>query len=127
MIRYAATSTNVRKKKIMDLLSYFDHNVNPTIRHFGLSLGSSFLKVPIRLLPSPSLEYLQGRTVRTFKGAWRMDDNKFLICSNPPNGHRWAILYEESRGGRGISYHDLEEFKTLVCLINTKLTASTTC
>ncbi|XP_046807232.1 protein argonaute-2 isoform X3 [Lucilia cuprina] len=117
MIRYAATSTNRRKQKIMELLRYFDHNDNPIIREFGLRIGSNFIKVPMRLLPAPYMEYLQGQTVTTFKGAWRMDDIKnvkFLITSKPPNGHKWAILYEESTNHRGITYHDLETFKSNV-------------
>ncbi|XP_037807749.1 protein argonaute-2 isoform X1 [Lucilia sericata] len=117
MIRYAATSTNRRKQKIMELLSYFDHNDNPIIREFGLRIGSNFIKVPMRLLPAPYMEYLQGQTITTFKGAWRMEDIKnvkFLITSKPPNGHKWAILYEESTNNRGISYHDLETFKSNV-------------
>lgn len=114
MIRYAATSTNRRKQKIMDLLRYFNHNQNQIIRAFGLQIGSNFIKVPMRLLSSPRLEYLQGQTVSTFKGAWRMDRMKFLVCSKPPNGHKWAILYEDNRNRRGISHHDLENFKNSV-------------
>ncbi|XP_065361713.1 protein argonaute-2 [Calliphora vicina] len=114
MIRYAATSTNRRKQKIMELLRYFAHNDNQIIREFGLRIGSNFIKVPMRLLPAPYMEYLQGQTVTTFKGAWRMDNLKFLMTSKPPNGHKWAILYEESSNNRGISYHDLESFKSNV-------------
>lgn len=114
MVRYAATSTNKRKQKIMELLAYFEHNTNQIIRGFGLTISSDFIKVPMRMLPSPYMEYLQGQTVTTMRGAWRMDDKKFLICSKPPSGHKWAILYEESRGRGGLSYHDVENFKSAV-------------
>ncbi|KAM7344905.1 argonaute 2 isoform 2-T2 [Cochliomyia hominivorax] len=117
MIRYAATSTNKRKQKIIDLLRFFNHNDNPIICQFGIRVGSNFIQVPMRLLPAPSMEYLQGQTVTTFKGAWRMDGKKFLTCSKPLNAdsHKWAIIYDDNcRGCRGFNHHALEGFKTNV-------------
>lgn len=115
MVRFAATSTNVRKAKIMELLNYFNHNANETIRQFGLTIGQNFLKVPMRLLPEPYMEYLQGRTVTTVKGAWRMDGMKFLVTSKPSGGHKWAILYEAGKCRR--NHHDLEDFKKYVSIL----------
>ena len=115
MIRFAATSTNVRKEKIMDLLKYFNHNDNIAIREFGLTIGQNFIKVPMRLLPSPFMEYFQGKTITTTKGAWRMDGMKFLTTSKPPDGHKWAILFEKDRCRR--THHDLEDFKKTVSIV----------
>lgn len=109
MIRFAATSTNKRKEKIMNILRFFDHNDSQIVRNFGIVLGSQFIKVQSRVLPAPFMEYLNGRTVTTSRGAWRMDGQQFLITSKTPNGHKWAILYEENR--RGISYQELDQFK----------------
>uniref|UniRef100_A0A1I8MFR4 Piwi domain protein n=1 Tax=Musca domestica TaxID=7370 RepID=A0A1I8MFR4_MUSDO len=115
MIRFAATSTNRRKAKIMDMLTYFNHNASAIVQSFGIQIGSSFIKVPIRVLPSPLMEYLNGQTVRTSRGAWRMDGLKFLTCSQPQGGagHKWGIIYEENPRSR-MSYRDLEQFKNKV-------------
>uniref|UniRef100_A0A1L8EDG9 Putative germ-line stem cell division protein hiwi/piwi n=1 Tax=Haematobia irritans TaxID=7368 RepID=A0A1L8EDG9_HAEIR len=114
MIRFAATSTNVRKDKIMNTLRYFSHNESPIIRAFGIQIGSSFIKVPMRNLPAPYMEYLNGRTVTTSRGAWRMDRMQFLECSKPQNGaHKWCIIYEKNPRSR-MSYNDLNNFKNNV-------------
>lgn len=113
MVRYAATSTNKRKQKIMELLKFFNHNVHPLIQMFGVRIGTNFIQVPMRLLDAPFMEYLQGQTVTTTRGAWRMDGKKFLISSKPSNGHKWIILYEDDRNCR-IKYPELEAFKSNV-------------
>lgn len=50
IIKTAATSTDVRKQKIMALLQKITHNQSPVIRGFGLSIDGDFTKVPARLL-----------------------------------------------------------------------------
>lgn len=117
MIRYAATSTNVRKQKIMDILRYFNHNDSPIIRAFGIQIGSNFIKVPSRNLPAPYMEYLNGQTVTTNRGAWRMDRLKFLECSKPQGGagHKWCIIYEQNSR---MSIKDLIDFKNNVRRMN---------
>lgn len=50
IIKTAATSTDVRKQKIMKLLSQITHNQSPVIRGFGLSIDGDFTKVPVRQL-----------------------------------------------------------------------------
>lgn len=105
----------------MDMLTYFNHNASAIVQSFGIQIGSSFIKVPIRVLPSPLMEYLNGQTVRTSRGAWRMDGLKFLTCSQPQGGagHKWGIIYEENPRSR-MSYRDLEQFKNKVSIINVK-------
>uniref|UniRef100_A0A1A9VF83 Uncharacterized protein n=1 Tax=Glossina austeni TaxID=7395 RepID=A0A1A9VF83_GLOAU len=112
MIKYSATSTNERKKKIMDLMAHFRHNENLTIRSFGIQLGGNFIKVHFRLLPPPELEYCGGKTARPRDGAWQLADVKFLDTSKVNQGHKWAIVYENK--GRPINAHSLEDFKKAV-------------
>lgn len=50
IIRTAATSTDLRKQKIMDLLGQIAHNRSPVIRGFGLGIDADFVKVPARQL-----------------------------------------------------------------------------
>lgn len=113
MIKYTATSTNVRKDKIMDLLRCFDHNSNPIIRAFGLKLGDNFIKVHMRLLPPPMIEYHNGKTLSVFKGVWRAENVAFLKpCVKENGGYRFAIICEE----QGADYNLLAMFKQGVCI-----------
>lgn len=50
IIKIAATSTDLRKQKIMNLLRQITHNQSPVIRGFGLSIDGDFTKVQPRLL-----------------------------------------------------------------------------
>ncbi|XP_073837343.1 protein argonaute-2-like isoform X3 [Musca autumnalis] len=122
MIRFAATSTNRRKEKIMDMLQYFEHNASRIVQSFGIQIGSSFIKVPIRILPTPFMEYLNGQTVTTNRGAWRMDRQKFLDCSKPQggSGHKWGIIYEDNPRSR-LSFKDLDQFKNKVLTTSKEL------
>ncbi|XP_058985798.1 protein argonaute-2 isoform X2 [Musca domestica] len=113
MIRSAATSTNVRKRKIMDMLQCFNLNASKIVQSFGIKIDLNFIKVPIRVLPSPIIEYLNGQTVNVNRGAWMMDKQQFLICTKPQAGkqvgHKWAIIYQS-----GIEYIHLDNFKKSV-------------
>lgn len=113
MIRFAATSTNVRKRKIMDMLQYFNLNASKIVQSFGIKIDLNFIKVPIRVLPSPIIEYLNGQTVNVKRGGWMMDKQQFLICTKPQAGkqvgHKWAIIYQS-----GIDYIHLDNFKKSV-------------
>uniref|UniRef100_A0A1B0F9L7 Piwi domain-containing protein n=1 Tax=Glossina morsitans morsitans TaxID=37546 RepID=A0A1B0F9L7_GLOMM len=110
MTKYAATSTDERKNKIMNLLTHFCHNQNPTIRAFGIQLGSNFIKINFRLLSPPDLEYYGGKTVRPCDGAWQVTNAKFLESAKVQRGHKWAIIYE-NKGKRSINVHVIMEFK----------------
>lgn len=50
IIRTAATSTDDRKQKIMNLLRQITHNQSPVIQGFGLNVDGDFIKVPARQL-----------------------------------------------------------------------------
>ncbi|XP_064540051.1 protein argonaute-2 [Drosophila montana] len=109
MIKFAATSTNERKAKIMDLLAYFKHNNDPVISRFGIHIASDFITVSTRLLPAPQLEYKNKNFARPFNGSWRMDNLQFLVAK--PKPHRWAILHFE---GARMHYNKVAELQDLV-------------
>lgn len=73
----AATSTDERRNKIMDMLKKIAHNSAPTLNQFGISLGTEFTNVPARILDAPTLQY-KNNTVRPSKGQWRIDNLQFL-------------------------------------------------
>lgn len=89
MIKVAATSTDVRKEKIMDMLQKIAHNQSSTLKQFGISVGSEFSRIPARILDAPTLEYKNGRTIVPSKGQWRIDRLEFL---QPKNVTRFAVL-----------------------------------
>ncbi|KAL9928650.1 LOW QUALITY PROTEIN: protein argonaute-2-like [Glossina fuscipes fuscipes] len=113
MIKYATTSTDERKNKIMNLLAHFCHSQSPTIRAFGIQLGSNFIKIHFRLLSPPDVEYCGGKTVRPCEGAWQVTNAKFLETVNAQPGHKWAIIYE-NKGRASINMHVVMEFKKTV-------------
>lgn len=88
MIKVAATSTDVRKQKIMDMLLKMSHNQSPTLNQFGIKVGTGFTNVPARILPAPTLEY-RNRTVIPSRGQWRIDGLQFL---QPMTLTRYGVL-----------------------------------
>ncbi|XP_041452382.1 protein argonaute-2 [Drosophila obscura] len=104
MIKYAATSTNQRRAKIMHMLSFFKHNLDPTIARFGIRLESDFITVDTRLLEAPMVEYKGNCLLSVKNGAWCMERAKFYATK--PNDHKWAIIY----GGQ-MMYNQVEDFK----------------
>lgn len=111
MIKHSATPTDVRKNKIMELLQYFDHNSNPIVRAFGLNIGTNFIKVHMRLLPSPLVEYYQKKTLCVYRGAWRAENVNFLKgCSKGNTEYRFAIIFEKN----GADYNVLHMMKESV-------------
>ncbi|XP_037047779.1 protein argonaute-2 isoform X2 [Bradysia coprophila] len=89
MIKVAATSTDVRKDKIMEMLQRIAHNQSPTLKEFGIEVGNGFTNVPARILPAPTLEYKDNRTIVPAKGQWRIDGLQFLT---PMSMTRYAVL-----------------------------------
>lgn len=112
MIKYAATSTNVRKRKIMNLLQYFQHNLDPTISRFGIRIANDFIVVSTRVLSPPQVEYHSKRFTMVKNGSWRMDGMKFL--EPKPKAHKCAVLYCDPRSGRKMNYAQLNDFGNLI-------------
>lgn len=94
LIRHAATSTDVRKKKIFELLSKFNYNAIPAIQEFGVHVGNQFQKVDARMLPPPTLDY-KNCTITPAQGFWRSERNKFI---EPPSETKtWGVLNLDRR------------------------------
>ncbi|XP_063696606.1 protein argonaute-2 [Culicoides brevitarsis] len=92
MVRVAATSTNIRKSKIMDLLQNINYKGVETIRQFGLVVGEDFIDVNSHILNAPDLQY-RDRVVKITKpGVW--DGAQFL---HPEACTKWAIFCVDNR------------------------------
>lgn len=94
IIKVAATSTDVRKQKIMELLDQIKHNQSPIIRGFGLELDTKFAKVQARCLDAPKILYAGNKLVDVKNGVWRGEGMPFLI---PESANKWAILNANQR------------------------------
>ncbi|XP_068154960.1 protein argonaute-2 [Drosophila tropicalis] len=106
MIKYAATSTNQRKEKIMNFLKYIQHNQDPTISRFGIRIVGDFITVHTRTLSPPQVEYKNKYMTSVRNGSWRMDNAKFLEL--PTKNHKWAVLYFHEQ--RGLIYNEVADF-----------------
>ncbi|KAH8327411.1 hypothetical protein KR074_011058, partial [Drosophila pseudoananassae] len=112
MIRFAATSTNERKAKIMHLLEFFKHNLDPTISRFGIRINNDFIVVHTRTLNAPQLEYKDNRWASPRNGSWRMDNLKFLEPKS--KSHKWAILYYGGDPRRQMHFNQVSEFERMM-------------
>lgn len=109
IIKFAATSTDVRKTKILNLLNQIRHNNSPTIRGFGLGIEADFAKVPARLLDAPGIQYGNNRVTRPLKGVWKNENMQFLM---PEAATEWSILNTNFRTRQ----NELDEFARMVSL-----------
>lgn len=107
MIKVAATSTDERKNKIMDMLKRIAHNQSPTLKQFGIQVGTGFTNVPARILPAPKLQYSNDRTIVPVKGQWRVDNLQFL---QPQTLTKYAVLVMD----RQVRDGDVRQFCDLV-------------
>lgn len=94
MIKEAATSTDVRKKKLMDILHKIDPNRSPTVQQFGLQLDRKFAQIPARILAPPVLEYGDKKTVMPRDGVWRAENIPFIKSMQATN---WGVLRLDER------------------------------
>lgn len=94
MIKFSATSTDVRKKKILTFIKDINHNANPVIKDFGINVGSQFEEINARKLPAPSLEYKDKKQIQPRDGVWRAENTHFLQGRSLTN---WAILVLDDR------------------------------
>ncbi|KAH8360426.1 hypothetical protein KR200_004639 [Drosophila serrata] len=109
MIKVAATSTNERKAKIMDLLKFFHHNLDPTIGRFGLRIANDFIMVHTRTLAPPQVEYQGNKCCPVRNGSWRIDNMRFLKAN--PKVHKWAIMFFDPPRGRKMPFNQVADFE----------------
>lgn len=88
MIKFSATSSDVRKKKIVELLNKINYS-SPEIQGFGLNVGKDFQKVEARVLRPPDIKYLRGM-VKPNSGVWDGSRSSFLETQNAPI--KWGLV-----------------------------------
>lgn len=92
MIRQAATSTDVRKQKTLDILKEFNYNTSDVVKGFGLSVESKFAEIMARILTAPDLIYGKRKIVRVARGQWRNEE--FISMKE---NIKWCILCLDDR------------------------------
>uniref|UniRef100_A0A1L8DX68 Putative germ-line stem cell division protein hiwi/piwi n=1 Tax=Nyssomyia neivai TaxID=330878 RepID=A0A1L8DX68_9DIPT len=92
MIRETATSTDVRKKNILDIVHEVKFNKSPIVSNFGISVGDKFIDIDARILNAPMIEYSNRKTVLPRDGVWR--NEQFIV---PTTIQKWAILVLDYR------------------------------
>lgn len=93
MIREAATSTDVRKQKILNILNQIKYNEAESVRGFGLTVDSQFAEIPARILDAPTLQY-KNKIVRPARGEWRAEGFEFIV---PEKAVNWGVLILDNR------------------------------
>lgn len=96
MIKVAATSTDVRKRKILDLVNLMQYREIPTITEFGITIGGSFTQIDSHVLSDRRIIYKDNRTTAVKNGAWRGEEMSYLFPA--PKTLKWGIL-NASRAG----------------------------
>lgn len=68
-----------------------------SVKPFGVSVGTSMITVPGRILITPQIKYSQ-KTINPRAGSWNCADQKF---TKPGKFNRWQVLIINREGGRG--------------------------
>lgn len=100
MIKESATSTDIRKQKIMDILRKISHNNSKCLNQFGLAVANEFTQIPARILDPPLLEYNGNKTAKPQKGVWN-PTGPFLI---PMKIENWTIFCLDQRTNENALY-----------------------
>lgn len=96
MIKFSATSTDERKRKIMDLLKRIDYASDNGVKGFGIDVEKGFQNVNGRIIDPPSIKY-KDSNVRPSKGAW--NGGNFIETQMQPI--KWAIINCDPLNERG--------------------------
>lgn len=110
MIRVAATSTDVRKQKLMSLITQLKVNQSRMVKGFGLEIDDKFSEVNARILDPPSLKYGNNRVLTPVNGVWRGEQIPFLQPVTGKPKITWGVLVFDSRVRRS----EVETFCAMV-------------
>lgn len=95
MINISATSTDIRKDRILQKMREINHNESDVLKKLHLTIDfKDFIKVNARCLSAPNIQYGQNKVARVMHGAWAQDRNPFLV---PGMATTWAILILDKR------------------------------
>ncbi|XP_059608120.1 uncharacterized protein LOC132255963 [Phlebotomus argentipes] len=102
MIKHTATSTDVRKTRIYEMLQKVNFNASPVVKEFGIEVGKDFVEVDARILDAPKLEYSQKKAEFPRNGVWQMREKQFIV---PTTIDCWAVFVLETRRPDLVAIH----------------------
>lgn len=88
LIKYSATSTDLRKQKIRKILDKISYNQDPTISGFGIDIDKKFEQTEARVIDPPKILYSGGRTVEPQRGVWNGEN----FLETEQGSIKWCIL-----------------------------------
>jgi eukaryotic translation initiation factor 2C len=95
MIRYSATSTDDRKRKIVDLLNRINYSQpNGEVKGFGIDIDKKFKSIEGRVIDPPTIQYRNG-SQNPVKGVWNQGNQMFIETQQNPV--KWAVINCDNR------------------------------
>lgn len=94
IVKYAASNTQQRKAKIMELFQHFHGIRSPIIERFGISLGDKFIQLEARRLFAPNLSYHGDSKVRPNNGKWFIPNGLTFLepAKSQSSLIKWAVV-----------------------------------
>lgn len=97
MIKFAVTRPNERMKAIVDSKNTLEHNSDPILKEYGLTISNEMTKTKARLLPNPEIEFGSKQRVNPgTAGRWDLRGKKFLKKNSRPL-KSWGVGYFKGR------------------------------
>ena len=94
IIKFSATTTDERKRKIQEKLKRIDYSSNPTVAGFGINVDKNFQKIEGRVIDPPEIRYANG-TVTPRDGVWR--EKRYINSAQSANEFNWCIINCDDR------------------------------
>ena len=85
-----------------------NHNEDPCIKEFGISVNDEFVDIPARVLDPPQINYANNEGVKVFKGVWR-PGKSFERPANLLNANEsWTVV-----NFTNISANEINRFESM--------------
>ena len=99
MLKFAVTTPPKRAQDIQAMgLQVLDHENDPVLKKFGITVSKTMKSVDGRLLPAPKVQFSQGTATPGTSGRWDLKAKKFLTPNAVPL-KSWAVCVVPGRRG----------------------------
>ena len=99
MLKFAVTTPPKRAADITECaLRVLDHEHDPVLNAFGITVSKNMKTVDARLLPAPKVQFGQGTATPGTSGRWDLKAKKFLTPNAVPL-KSWAVCVVPGRRG----------------------------